>query len=131
VHDFNSGFSPAGVVWTVRLPRGNPLLVDFEAAEATLIADLDMQDYTKIPNSLALGPAVPANVTFELRWSGPINRDITVQDAANGFRGRFLENKATLSWTATRAGFKFVSDPANTSTSVFAELGRESNGIFF
>ena len=113
------------------VPDDNPLLVDFEGASATMIADLDVLDYTSIPNSITLGPAVPASVTFELRWSGPVSRDITVQDKDNGFRGRFLENTATISWSASRAGFSFVSDPASTSTSVFAELGRESNGIFF
>jgi hypothetical protein len=131
IHDFDPSFSPTGAFWTMRLPDDNPLIVDFDNGEATLIADLDVLDYTKIPNALALGPAVPANVTYELRWKGPVSRDITVSDATNGFRGRFLENQATLSWSATEAGFKFASDPASTSTSVFAELGREFNGIFF
>jgi hypothetical protein len=123
--------SPNGVFWTVRLPDDNPLLVDFQAGEATLIADIDVLDYTKIPNSLALGPAVPAAVTYDLEWSGPIARDINVRDTTNRFRGRFLENKAALAWSASRAGFKFVSDSADTSTSVFAQLGRERNGLFF
>jgi hypothetical protein len=131
VHDFNPGFSPNGVLWSAWLPRDNPLLVDLPAGGATLIGDLDVSDYTKIPNSLALGAAVPAAVTFEAVWRGPISRDISVQDAGNGFRGQFLENQASLVWSASRAGFRFVSDAANTSTSVFAELGRERNGIFF
>ena len=96
-----------------------------------MIGDLDLTDYTKVPNSLALGAGVPAGVTFELRWSGPITREVPVRDADHGFRGLFKENTATLAWSASRAGFKFVSDPANTSKSVFAQLGRESNGIFF
>ena len=70
-------------------------------------------------------------VSYELRWRGPIARDISVRDTDHGFRGRFLENTATLAFSASEAGFKFVSDSANTSTSVFAQLGRESNGIFF
>jgi hypothetical protein len=131
VHDFNPGFSPNDVLWTMRLPDDNPLLVDFDAGEATVIGDLDLGDYTKIPNSLSLGAGVPAGVTFELRWSGPISREVSVRDAAHGFRGLFRENTATLTWSASRSGFKFVSDAANTSKSVFAQLGRESNGIFF
>jgi hypothetical protein len=131
VHDFNPGFSPNDVVWTVPLPRDNPLLLNFDAAEATVIGDLDLGDYTKIPNSLSLGASVPANVTFELRWSGPASREVSFRDTANGFRGLYKENSATLAWSATRAGFKFVSDAANTSKSVFAQLAQESNGIFF
>jgi hypothetical protein len=131
VHDFNPGLLPNGVFWTVRLPDDNPLLVDFDTGEATVIADLDLGDYTKLPNSLALGAGVPAGLTFELRWSGPVSREAAVRDADHGFRGTFKENTATLTWSASRAGFSFVSDAANTSKSVFAQLGRESNGLFF
>jgi hypothetical protein len=92
--------------------------------------DIDVRDFTKKATSFVLGPAVPAAVNYELRWRGPIKREATVRDADNGFRGLFRENQATLSWSASQAGFKFVSDAANTSTSVFAQLGRESNGIF-
>jgi hypothetical protein len=113
------------------LPDDNPLVVNFEAGEATLIAELDVLDYTSIPNAVNLGPAVPAEVSYELRWSGPISRDITFGDSDRGFRGQFRENKATLTWSASRSGFKFVSDAANTSSSVFAELACESNGIFY
>jgi hypothetical protein len=115
----------------VPLSDDDVLLVDFEAGEATLIVDIDVLDHTKKENAFVLGPAVPAALTYEVRWRGPTKRDITVQDANNGFRGRFLENQATLSLSVSQAGFKFVSDPANTSTSVFAQLGREFNGIFF
>jgi hypothetical protein len=131
VHDFNPGFSPNGVLWTLRLPDDGLLLNDFSAGEATLIGDLDLSDYTKIPNSLALGAGVPAGVTFELRWRGPISRELSLQDTDHGFRGTFRENKATLTFSASRDGFKFVSDAANTSKSVFAQLAREANGIFF
>jgi hypothetical protein len=115
----------------MRLPDDNALLVDFEAGEATLAADLDLLDFTKVNNARALGPAVPAAVTYEAIWSGPISRDISVQDSDHGFRGQFRENTASLAWSASQDGFKFVSDAAQTSTSVFAQLGRERNGIFF
>jgi hypothetical protein len=69
-------------------------------------------------------------VTYEIVWSDPITRDITVRDTTNGFAGRFLENHASMTWSASQVGFSFVSDAPETSTSVFAELGRERNGIF-
>ena len=53
VHDFHTLFSPSGVPWTTTLPDDNPLLLNFDAAEATLIADIDMLDYGNIPNALA------------------------------------------------------------------------------
>jgi hypothetical protein len=132
VHDFHPVFStPSGVPWTVPLPDDNPLLINFDAAEATVIADLDLMDYGNIPNALSLGAAVPAAASYELRWSGPLSRVVSVGDKDHGFRGQFLENPATLTWSASRAGFSFASDPANTSMTVFAQLGRESDGIFF
>jgi hypothetical protein len=132
VHDFHPvSFTPSGVLWTTPLADDNPLLINFDAAEATLIADIDLLDYGNIPNALQLGAAVPANVTYELRWSGPISRIVSVADSAHTFRGQFMQNTASLTWSATRLGFTFASDPANTSTSLFAQLGQESNGIFF
>jgi hypothetical protein len=119
------------VFWTVRLPNETGLLIDFDAAEATLTADLDVLDYTKLPNARALGPAVPAAVTYEVIWGVPSKRVVSVADKAHGFRGSFVENTASLAWSASQPGFKFVSDAANASTSVFAQLGRERNGLFF
>jgi len=94
------------------------------------IADQQMGDFIKVPSSLMHGPSVPATISYDVRWSGP-GKPVSINDAKNGFAGEFLENAATVSASATRQGFQFVSDPAATSKSVFAVLGRERNGIFF
>lgn len=94
------------------------------------IANQQMGDFTKVPNSLMHGPSVPAAISYDVRWSGP-GTPISANDAKNGFAGDFLENTATVSASASRQGFQFVSDPASTSKSVFAVLGRERNGVFF
>jgi hypothetical protein len=88
-------------------------------------------DYSNVPNGLSLGAAIPATVSYELRWNGPVSREISVRDTDHGFRGLFKENAATLTWSASRAGFTFASDPATTAKTLFAQLGQESNGIFF
>src|SRR5262249_46977609 len=81
VYDFHPvSFTPSGVLWTTPLPDDNPLLLNFDAAEATMIGDLDLLDYGKFPNALALGAGVPADVSFEMRWSGPISRTVSVGD---------------------------------------------------
>ena len=51
------------------------LVIDFESGEATLIVDIDVLDYTKKENAFALGPAVPAALTYEVRWRGPSGAD--------------------------------------------------------
>ena len=81
---------------------------------------------------------------MEINWS-----DTTAQrtwtDCADAFRGEFLENRATIEVVVTtppgrasmcpprpaRNGFRFVSDPAETTVSHFALIGRERNGVFF
>lgn len=48
-----------------------------------------------------------------------------------GFAGEFIRNTAQMEWTATVGDYAFVSDPLATSSSAFAEIGRERNGSFF
>jgi hypothetical protein len=36
-----------------------------------------------------------------------------------------------MEWTATVGDYTFVSDPLATSSSTFAEIGHERNGVFF
>ncbi len=83
-------------------------------------------------------PGIAPNTLF---WTIPIpseSVDIDFDDAkaflrdqVNHFRGRFIEDTATVKFTVEEPGFRFVSDPANTSVNEFSEIGRERNGSFF
>jgi len=116
--------------WTIRVPDES-VEVDLDDATASLdVNDVDIEDYHDLVNALKDGPSVPANVSFHLRWRGVKNR-VKVRDETNHFVGNFIEDTASIRWSAREKGFKFVSDPANTSTTVFAEIGRERNGAFF
>jgi len=48
-----------------------------------------------------------------------------------GFGGEFIRNGAQMEWTASAGVYQFVSDPLATSSSSFAEIGHERNGMFF
>jgi len=48
-----------------------------------------------------------------------------------GFAGQFMRGSAQMEWTATVGDYQFVSAPLETSSSVFAAVGKERNGIFF
>lgn len=48
-----------------------------------------------------------------------------------GFAGEFIRNAAQMQWSATAGDFVFESDALGTSSSSFAEIGRERNGVFF
>jgi hypothetical protein len=54
-----------------------------------------------------------------------------VVDQENDFRARFITTSATIEWTGRTSESEFVSDPAATSSSSFAEIGVEMNGVFF
>src|SRR5262245_5065470 len=109
-----------------------------------------MEDYFNFPNAAAdggpPGPGlgeVDASVSFDVVWGGPVKRHVAVRDAANGFTGLFVEDQATVTWSAREgpsalfpSGFRFRADPGSFATSVpeaapIAELGFEANGIFF
>ena len=92
--------------------------------------NLETRDFHNIVNTLNRGPSVPADVSFRMRWSGVTAR-VNVRDETNQFVGSYIEDTATVSWSSKQEGFKFVSDPASTSKSLFAEIGRERNGVFF
>jgi hypothetical protein len=93
-----------------------------------------MPDYFNIPNALFQFQdpvSTPSVCSFDIRWHGPVTERSHLHDAEVGFEGTFLLNQATMTWRARTAdGFRFVSDPHPT-TSAFAMIGRERNGVFF
>jgi hypothetical protein len=112
--------------------------VNFGAGKAELkVVNLAAEDYFNLPNASIPGNEVDATISFDVVWNGPITRRVNVSDAANGFTGSYVENQATINWSASNSqGFSFVANPGSFATSVpeagpFAELGHEQNGIFF
>ena len=130
VHDFNPGIAPSGLFWTIRIPDENAK-IDLEAATASLeLSDLELGDHFNVPNSLLRGPFVPADASFQMHWSGVVQR-VHLHDDQNTFDAHVIEDTATMAMSARTSSFTFVSDPESTSTSVFAEIGKERNGVFF
>lgn len=104
-----------------------------EAGRASLSANnLSVQDYFSIPNALLrfMTPAsVNAKVSFDIRWSGPLGQPVAVAGPP-GSTGALSMSHANMTWSAnTSSGFQFESHPHPT-TSVFAQLGHVSNGVF-
>jgi hypothetical protein len=137
VSDFDPGILnyPEGLFWTVPV-SSDDVHVDLEDGTASLhVKRLSAFDFFNIPNALfrTMNPVnIPATVSFKLDWLGPITNRVTLINTEHRFRGTFLTNHARMEWSAHRAdGFKFVSDSASTSTSVFSEIGRDRNGVFF
>ena len=96
------------------------------------VSNIVVTDYGDYGNALFGGgpPPVPATVSFDVQWSGVAER-VNVVNPADGFAGEFVRNSAQMTWSATVGDDSFVSAPASTSSSIFAEVGHERNGVFF
>jgi hypothetical protein len=91
-----------------------------------------MKDYFTFENALIgnLGQPTPAVVSFTVVWNaaGGVNE---FDNAAQQFRGEFRNASAHMEYTGRAGDFRFQSAPLASSTTVAAELGRESNGAFY
>jgi len=147
-HSYDPGVSESDVVWTTEIPMDS-IEVDLSEQEASLhIKNVLVFDAFTVPNSLdtrhPMGKVNAVINSLRIRWSGTI-RQRSHTDCTDGFRGSFFEDTATIEVVATtpevrasecpptanRHGFHFVSDPAHTSITHFAQIGRERNGVFF
>jgi hypothetical protein len=132
--DFNPHIASNGVFWTVPV-EPDAVKVNLGKGTASLrLTDFKVFDDHNLKNSLSGAPytlqPVPATVSFDVRWSG-VTRRVKVRDQKLGYAGKFIEDTATIEWSASEKGFTFKSDAAKTSTSVFAVIGHERNGVFF
>jgi hypothetical protein len=133
VHDFNLGINPypSGFFWTMRIPDDS-VTVHLGAGRASMrVSEQPALDFGKIPTAIMNGPSVASIVSYDVEWSGVIERS-QIRDATQGFSGSFLTTSATINWSArhTNGDFTFQSDPTGQST-IFAEIGHERNGTFF
>jgi hypothetical protein len=108
--------------------------VNFGAGKAQMTAaDVAAPDYFSIPNALFrfLTPvSQPATCSFDISWSGPVT-DRSPVTAPDGSSGQLVMCQATMQWSArTASGFHFETDPTAKTTSVFAQLGKVTNGVF-
>jgi hypothetical protein len=160
LHDFNVGMGPdvgtvpggngfgTRVFWTAVVPDGDVQIDPEEGTAQMHVHNLAALDYPEDFASGSLGPNwqtayVPATVSFDVVWSRPVTRVVTVNDVTDQFAGTFAENQATVTWSArSTSGFRFNSLPGSRATSTpgspditttyfFAEVGHERNGVFF
>jgi hypothetical protein len=128
--DMNPGIALTGLFWTMAIPEKS-VEVDFETGRAELrVKNAEVEDYGTFLNSLFGGPSDPATVSFEVHWAGSSTQQRVV-DTAGEMEGQFIRNAATMEWSATTPDYAFVSAPASTSSSLFAEIAHERNGVFF
>ena len=95
------------------------------------VKNLEIEDYFTLDNALVDGPSVEAEVSFECRWHHVLGtQQITNADPMQRFTGKFTRTFATVKWSGREDGFEYHTDPGS-ETVLFAEIGRERNGVFF
>jgi len=93
------------------------------------VSDLALEDYFDFVNAVNDGRSVEARASFDIDWNGG-DKHVTYGSLAQGFVGEFIEGTATIEWSAhSDDGFSYKSDDEDTSTTVFAAVGRERNGV--
>jgi hypothetical protein len=131
LNDFNPGIASSGLFWTTRIPAGSLEVNPGRGRAAIQLTDIALDDYGTIDNALfGGGSSEPAVLSYEIHWSGVDSRTRVVNPAGQ-ISGEFVRNSAQMEWAATVGDYSFVSFPASTSSSVFAEVAHEQNGIFF
>ncbi len=89
-----------------------------------------LEDYFNLQNALLDGASAEAEASFQIEWQGG-GRHLAYGRRSQGFLGQFIEGTATIEWSAHNdRGFSYRSDDEDTSTTVFAAVGRERNGVF-
>lgn len=146
-HSWDPGVSATEVFWTPPISEGGAK-VDLGKGKGSLdVKDILVFDAFTVPNSLntahPLGRVNAVINSLRMEWNATIPKSWT--DCVDAFRGDYLEGSATIEVTATtppnaastcplktgKNGFRFVSNPASTSISNFAQIGSEHNGVFF
>jgi len=125
--------------WTVALPDDAVEVHPGRGAEMRG-SNVQLLDFGNFGNSLFGGgpPPIPATVSFRARWAGAAPghgatdaERAHVVNASDGHAGEFIRTTAQMEWSATIGDFDYVSAPIGTSSSGFAEYGKERNGVFF
>lgn len=131
-----TAFPPTSLFWTLEIPKESVQVNPSAGRAEVQVSDYPVYDYHDIPNAIFGGgpaPVAGGHVSYKLAWSGVKERlNIKNTDPVyGGFAGEFVRGSAQMEWTATSGDYHFVSAPMETSSSSFAELGHERNGIFF
>jgi hypothetical protein len=138
-HSYDPGVSQTGVTWVTAIPDGSAR-VDLANGEASLhVRNVCVLDAFTVANSLTvtrpLGNPVAAVMSVDIVWAG-VRRRVSFSDSIDKFAGDFVETSATIdvvvtTLASTGHGFRFASDPAQTTITHFAQIGSEHNGVFF
>jgi hypothetical protein len=90
--------------------------------------NLPMPDYQDFVSSVTGATPVPGIVSFRVEWgaSKDVHRQYSIP---NRSEGTFLHTTGTCTWSGRTQFAEFATNTNNPT--IFAEVGRERNGVFF
>lgn len=111
------------------------VVVDLRKGTASMrMSRVALADQTDLNNALQHGPAIPATVSFDVRWGAARGMKMMKMKQIRNTQHRFAlemhETPSTIDWQADRGDLKVASD-AGSAKSTFSFIGREQNGVFF
>ncbi len=129
IHDNNPGITQSGLFWTVRVPD-RAVTYDEKTGVGTLkVEGIRLNDHYHVGNALAGGPSDKVVASFTSTWKAT-GKPQKVSSEADDFVGMFRDAVSTCEWESQGSGFAYKTDPADTSNTVFALIGKERNGAF-
>jgi len=128
LHEFNATILPSGLFWTTQVPD-SALTIDEDSVRLHL-------ENVGVVDNLTLGGSGQtfSLVNIDVTWSnlGEVQHfrpGSSVPTDPTNFAGRFRFANAVAILSGSQSEFSFSSTDAS-SSGVFAEVGRERNGIF-
>ena len=130
LHNFAPAIPASGLFWTIPIPAAGGTIALDKAVASFSLRNLSIPDWGNQRYGTTGGPHIPATVSFLVRWNGVLSR-ARRRNAAQRWVGEYVQTTATIIWSAKGQNFTFDSDPATSSKSSAAVMGRHRSGVFF
>jgi hypothetical protein len=129
IHDYNPGITESGLFWTIPFAEDSAW-VDLASGKAEMHAlSQPILDGYNVISAISGGPTEPATVSFDVWWHSPTATE-HLRNEEQGFAATLLDVASAISFSAENSDFAFVSDPPDTSQTLYARIGFEANGVF-
>src|SRR5207302_4251617 len=113
---------------SVAIPEDSVALNLGRGTASYRLSNFAMEDYGNIGNALSDGSSVPGVVSFDVDWSGVVER-ATSSDTRSQFSLSLVRTGASIAWSGSSSLGSFASDAV---TKVhFAHLAHQTDGPFF
>jgi len=130
VHDFHPPIAASGLYWVTPVPESG-LTISADGRSATLdIRNVPVIDQPKWPEPNA--PVTPARLSLRVQWKATSeSADTDGSSKMFRFRGFRAIVKMEASVEVPSLGFRWKSDPMESSEAKFGIIGEEVNGRYY